>query len=113
MANPTTVGVDDNNPAVLKVTTTVFTVTLEPQREYMLVHNGLNVGGTADTGTIFFGIAANPAVDYDEGADLGQLNAGAGKSPIVIGPGLKEIRLDTDGTGPTCTIIPGRFHVHT
>jgi hypothetical protein len=105
MANPSSVGVDDANMAVLVTAASDGTVTLNPQRTYTVAHDGeRNDGSTTDTSTIYL---ANDAVadrDGSEGANKAKLLFGR---ELVIGPGITTLHFGTEAGTPTLTIVPG------
>ena len=107
MANPTSVGVDDNYPAVLEVVNTATrSVTLNSQRSYFLRHLSVDTGGNATTDTIYLAFAAADVdADKSEGADKFALVSGG---EVVIGPGVSSLKFETEANDPTMTIMPNR-----
>lgn len=108
MSNPTSVGVSDGNPAVLEATTTLQAVTLDPQREYTVGHDGEDTAGSSSTGSVYLAVDAAVDNDASEGANKAKLINGRS---LVIGPGVGVLKFRTASGSPTFTINPGpRLH---
>lgn len=106
MANPTMVGMVDHAPAVLAVTDVQASVTLDPQREYELQHDGENAAGSASAATIYLATTGNTDADASEGPDKAKLLPG---KPALLGPGVSTLRFAcASGQAATMTVWPGR-----
>lgn len=90
MANPTTATTPQ--PTKLSCTSTTATLTLEPDREYLIVHTGLDTSGSASTGNVYLtttisesATPATPSAAENEGVSL------ASGQSIIIGPSLWKL----------------------
>ena len=107
MANPASVGVDDDYPAVVLADSAAeSSITLDPNKQYMIFHDGEDGTGTAETGTIVFK-CDTAAVDTDasEGANKAKLMA---ERWFYLGPGIATLYFDIAANDCTFTIIPVR-----
>ena len=103
MANPSSVGLDtDYEPAIIATSTTAVAVTLDPNKQYMLVHNGINASGASTTDYIMGSI----------GSTTPAASAGSGKlilttaTYLYIGPGHSTLNLKASANAPTVSLIP-------
>jgi len=106
MANPTSVGVTNQYPALLEVTATAITVVLSVQRSYSLWHLGIKNDGAADTNAIHCSISQTTPVDFEPAADYFVLDGAGHANGIIIGPGIAALNLDAAAGGPLMNIVP-------
>lgn len=117
MANPTKVGLDlDYNPALVKVDTTGVTIPLDANKEYLLMHLGVDTQSSpaASTATIYYGYGiAGTAVDNTgvEGTNKFPLLSG---QQTLIGPGVSSLgmRSSSGNVGVSFSVGPSDFGVH-
>ena len=102
MANPTSVGVSSYAPAIVEVTTTASSVTLDPNKQYLIVHNGVSTAGAANTDVIWLATGTSTAALT---AGSGQAILTTGKS-LVLGPGISTLGFDVGANAPTMTVVP-------
>lgn len=101
MANPTSM---IGGVANLAAGTSEQSITLDPQREYSLGHNGVDSAGSADTNTIFLSLGSAVVASYAAGEDKFPLLSG---SSVIVGPGVSVIRFKTASGAPTFRIAAG------
>ena len=102
MANVTAI---TNLPVTIAVANTAeASVTLDPQRSYLLQHNGLAAAGSADTNTIFLSFDAT--VDNDVSAEEDKFLL-INVQPIVVGPGVSNLNYRSAAGVPTFSVMPG------
>lgn len=105
MANPTSVGLnDDYGPAILEATTTPASVTLDGNKQYLLQHNAQDTSGSAVTDDIMCAVAGATA-SKTSGANKFLLISG---TPIFIGPGITTLTIDAAANAPTMSVFPLR-----
>jgi len=100
--DPTSVGVGDYNPAILEATTSPSTVTLDGNKQYQLIHNGIGEDGVAHTGYIMLGFNGATA-EVTSGVDKAILSSGI---IMTIGPGITTLKLDASADDPTVSVVP-------
>lgn len=89
MANPTSFSA--SGAAVVAVSTTAVSVTLDPAVTYDIQHEGVDASGSSSTGTVFIGVNGTTATaTYAGGDGIGYLLSGKSR---VIGPGVSSISL--------------------
>lgn len=103
MTQPTSVGVDDNLPVVASASTAVGTLTLDTNKQYFALHNGLGNAGTAQTDAIYVYAGSATAVDSTAGAGKMILTSG---NEVCFGPGVSQITFAAAGNTPTFTLTP-------
>lgn len=106
MANPSTVGSTDGdyNMALIEVTTAGVTLTLDPNKQYMIQHNGVDASGSTMTDVIQMAVDdGTPA--YTSGEKKGLLLQ---NNTLIIGPNITTLKLDVAANDPTMTIVPLR-----
>jgi len=102
MANPTAVGKDDYEPGLVETSTSPVTVSLNDDKAYILAHSGLDTSGNADGNAVMFATEDSTAA-LTPGAGQGVLIS---KSSLPIGPGIKTLKLDSNGGAAMVTVIP-------
>jgi hypothetical protein len=103
MAEPTTI---DGGLHLIAAAATAKSITLNPDREYTIAHNGVDVSANAVTNTIFLGIDAAPAA-ATYAADENKFALLDGRA-VVIGPGVKTLYfIGYDSGIPTFSIAAG------
>ena len=104
MANPSAI---DGNPAVLAVTDSASSVTLNPRRAYDIGHDGYKVaGGTGDTETGPIYLSTDDGVAPAAGAVEHKIMLVDGRS-VSIGPDVSYLAFKGSVADVTMTIVPG------
>lgn len=87
--------------------------TLDPNREYTILHSGFNDAGSATTEAVFYGEgmpedAGGPTVtaSFASGANKGIISAGGA---VVVGPLRKYVTLRTPTAKVVVTILTGEM----
>ena len=103
MASPTTVAIgDDYEPALVEVTTTVSEITIDSDKQYILVHTGLGEDAAEHTAYIMCATGSKTAAAT---AGDGQFLLIYGQSQTV-GPGISTLKLDATTDDPLVNITP-------
>jgi hypothetical protein len=108
VANPSSVGLTDNDyvPALIATSTTPVVLTVNPNKQYLLYHTGLAAadGATGETDAVMLGFNGTTAA-VGGGAATGLL---VSTQRMVIGPGLTSIALDAVANTPAVLVAPMR-----
>lgn len=102
MANPTTCGVEGYSPVIFTTSTTAAAITLDPNKQYEVHHNGIGEAGTAVTDAIMLATGAATAALT---AGTGQAILGTSRT-LLLGPGITTLTLDATANAPSVTIVP-------
>lgn len=94
----------DLNPTIVAVTTNNAAITLNPDRQYLLVHNGVDNAGSASTAVVYGSTVSSLTPGPTEGANAFAINEGGA---VVIGPGKSYLALKTASGAATVTVAPG------
>jgi hypothetical protein len=107
-ANPTSTGgtrkIPDYKTQVLVASTSEGSVILNPDLEYILMHDGEDNTGASDSNTIYLSFSGSVDADASEGSDKAKLIE---TRSFPVGPGLSLMKFKTAAGGPTFTVIPG------
>ncbi len=102
MANPTSCGVASFDPVIVLTGTTPVSITLEPNKQYEVHHNGIGEAGTAVTDAIMLATGTATAALT---AGSGQAILGSSRM-VTVGPGITTLTFDATANAPTVSIFP-------